>query len=91
MRLRLTTSRTFSGKRFRAGFIFSLSSSNRDHGFVERILRNAATYVKIFYEVIDIHMPKPSLNFRDEDMTSFDVIMDQRKFNMKMASEIKRQ
>jgi hypothetical protein len=54
-------------------------------------LRNAATYVKIFYEVIDIHMPKPSLNFRDEDMTSFDVIMDQRKFNMKMASEIKRQ
>lgn len=49
-------------------------------------MRNAATYVKIFYEVLDMHMPKPSLNFRDEDMTSFDVIMEQRRFNLQMAS-----
>lgn len=51
-------------------------TSNRDQGFVERVCRNAATYVKIFNEVIDVHMPKPSLNFRDEDLTSFDVIME---------------
>jgi len=84
--LRSTTSRTFSGKRLTARLILFLFSSNRDHGFVERIVRNAATYVKIFYEVLDLHMPKPSLNFRDEDMTSFDVIMEQRRFNLQMAS-----
>ena len=52
------------------------NSTNRDRGFVDRVKRNAATYVKIFQEVIDAHMPKPSLNFRDEDLTSFDVIME---------------
>lgn len=51
-------------------------SANRDHGFIERIMKNAATYCKIFNEVIDVHMPNPSLNFREEDLTSFDVIMD---------------
>lgn len=66
-------------------------SANRDHGFVERVIRNASTYVKMFCEVIDQHMPKPSLNFRDEDLTSFDVIMDQRRFNMQMANQIKLQ
>ena len=43
----------------------------------------------MFHEVIDAHMPKPSLNFREEDQTSFDVIMEQRRFNMQMASNIK--
>lgn len=57
-------------------------SANRDHGFVERVTRNVCTYIKLFYEVIDVHMPKPSVNFRDEDMTSFDVIMEQRRFNL---------
>ena len=66
-------------------------STNRDRGFVERVKRNAATYVKIFQEVIDAHMPKPSLNFRDEDLTSFDVIMEQRRFNLQMASQLKLQ
>ena len=90
MRLRSMTSRTFSGKCPSASFILFFSS-NRDHGFVERIVRNAATYVKIFYEVLDLHMPKPSLNFRDEDLSSFDVIMEQRRFNLQMASQIKLQ
>ena len=54
-------------------------------------MRNAATYVKIFYECIDQHMPKSSVNFRDEDLTSFDVIMEQRRFNLHMASQIKLQ
>lgn len=54
-------------------------------------MRNAATYVKIFYDVMDTVMPKPSVNFRDEDLTSFDVIMEQRKFNLQIASQIKLQ
>jgi len=66
-------------------------SATRDHGFVERIMKNASTYLKIFNEVIDIHMPKPSLNFRDEDMTSFDVIAEQRRYNLQFASQIKLQ
>jgi hypothetical protein len=45
--------------------------------------------MKLFQEVIDVVMPKPSLNFRDEDLTSFDVIMDQRRFNLQIASQIK--
>ena len=45
----------------------------------------------MFSEVIDVHMPKPSLNFREEDQTSFDVIMEQRRFNLQMASNIKLQ
>lgn len=57
-------------------------SANRDHGYVERIIKNANTYVKIFNEVIDLLMPKASTNFRDEDLTSFDVIMEQRRFNL---------
>lgn len=55
---------------------FCCFSANRDQGFIERIVRNAATYVKIFHEIIDANMPKPSMNFRDEDLTSFDVIME---------------
>ena len=54
-------------------------------------MRNAATYVKLFNEVLDAHMPKPSLNFRDEDLTSFDVIMEQRRYNLQLASQIKLQ
>lgn len=54
-------------------------------------MKNASTYLKIFNEVIDIHMPKPSLNFRDEDMTSFDVIAEQRRYNLQFASQIKLQ
>ena len=68
---------------------FCCFSANRDQGFIERIVRNAATYVKIFHEIIDANMPKPSMNFRDEDLTSFDVIMEQRRYNLHVTSQIK--
>lgn len=58
---------------------------------MERITRNANTYVKIFHEVIDLLMPKPSLNFRDEDLTSFDLIAEQRRFNLQYSSQLKLQ
>lgn len=57
-------------------------SAQRDHGFVERVARNAATYMKLFYEVFEVNMPKPSVNFRDEELNSFDVIMEQRRYNL---------
>lgn len=34
-------------------------------------------------------MPKPSLNFRDEDLTSFDLIAEQRRFNLQYSSQLK--
>lgn len=71
--------------------LFDFDRAQRDASFVERITRNAATYVKLFHDVIDSVMPKPTLNFRDEDLTSFDVIMDQRRYNLQMASQIKLQ
>jgi len=66
-------------------------SANRDHGFVERVSRNAGTYIKLLQEVIDALMPKPSMNFRDDDLTSFDVIMEQRRYNLQLTSQIKLQ
>ena len=71
--------------------IHAFFSANRDHAFVERITRNANTYVKLFHEVIDQLMPKPSLNFRDDDLTSFDLIAEQRRFNLQLSSQIKLQ
>mmetsp|Transcript_40568 Transcript_40568/g.53213 ORF Transcript_40568/g.53213 Transcript_40568/m.53213 type:complete len:192 (+) Transcript_40568:155-730(+) len=66
-------------------------SANRDHAFVERITRNANTYVKILNEVIDSLIPEPSFNFRAQDMTTFDVIKDQRRYNLQISSQIKQQ
>jgi hypothetical protein len=36
-------------------------------------------------------MPKPSLNFCDDDLTSFDLIAEQRRFNLQLSSQIKLQ
>jgi hypothetical protein len=38
-------------------------------------------YVDIFSAIIDQNMPKASVNFRDEELTRFDLIMEQRRFN----------
>lgn len=72
-------------------WIVFVLSANRDHAYVERVSRNASTYIKLFQEAIDALMPKPSLNFRDDDLTSFDVIMDQRRYNLQLTSQIKLQ
>jgi DNA replication licensing factor MCM7 len=47
--------------------------------------------VSIFHEVVDKLMPKPTVNFRDEDFSSFDRIMEQRRFNMQVTAEMKLQ
>jgi len=45
-------------------------------------MRNTATYVNIFSQVVDDNLPKPTINFKDEDLTSFDLLMDQRRLNI---------
>mmetsp|Transcript_16126 Transcript_16126/g.11370 ORF Transcript_16126/g.11370 Transcript_16126/m.11370 type:complete len:100 (-) Transcript_16126:2061-2360(-) len=57
-------------------------NNNRDAGFLERVKCNTDRYIKLFCMVIDKEMPVPSINFREEDKTTFDVIMEQRRFNL---------
>jgi|LauGreDrversion4_2_1035121.scaffolds.fasta_scaffold204590_1 hypothetical protein len=42
-------------------------SAARDSSFVDRISHNTARYVELFSQVIDQNMPKPTVNFRQED------------------------
>jgi len=51
-------------------------SAQKDAHFIERIQRNTATYVSIFSEVIDHNMPQPTVNFKEEDLSTFDVLME---------------
>jgi len=60
-------------------------SATKDLGFVERLLSNTARYVSLIAQVIDQHMPMASVNFKEEDLSTFDVIMQQRKHNMQTA------
>lgn len=53
----------------------------KDKGFVDRTMVNTHRYVSLLSEVIDEHMPAPTINFREEDLTTREVIMNQRKFN----------
>ena len=41
----------------------------------------------MFASVIDINMPRPSVNFSEEEQTPFDIIMDQRRFNIQQTHE----
>ena len=54
----------------------------RDASFVERILQNTARYVDLFCQVCDQVMPKATVNFRETDQTPFEILMDQRRFNV---------
>lgn len=59
----------------------------KDQGFVDRVLINTHRYVTLMSEVIDEHMPAPTINFREEDLTTREVIMNQRKFNFQQARQ----
>jgi len=56
-------------------------SATRDKNFLERVVKNTTRYVDLFASIIDQNMPKPSVNFREEDLTRYDLIMEQRRFN----------
>jgi len=62
--------------------IHEFFNTAKDVPFVERVLLNTSRYVSLFSQVVDRNMPSPTINFKDDDLSSFDVIMQQRKFNM---------
>lgn len=64
-------------------------SAARDGSFLDRVLKNTVRYVELFSLTCDQQMPKPTKNFSDQDYTPFDVIMQQRKFNMEQSLQEK--
>lgn len=56
-------------------------SSGKEAFFVDRIRVNTMRYVSLFSQVIDAHMPQPTVNFREDQLTTFDILMNQRRFN----------
>ena len=61
--------------------------SAKDQGFVERVRTNTKRYIQLFSDVIDQHMPQPSIVIAQEDMSSFDIVMQQRRFNAANARQ----
>ena len=55
--------------------------SIRERGFVDRVTINTTRYIALFSTVIDQAMPQPTVQFREEDQTTFDIVMQQRRFN----------
>lgn len=48
---------------------------------------NTTRYVSLMSQVVDANMPPPSINIKDEDLSTFDVIMQQRKANLSQAQQ----
>ena len=63
-------------------------SAARDSNFVDRVLKNTARYIDLFSQIIDQKLPKPSVNFREQDQTPFDILMEQRRFNIQQNHEL---
>jgi hypothetical protein len=55
--------------------------SIRDMKFVERVRINTSSYIGLFSSVIDTAMPMPTVQTREEDQTTFDIVMQQRRYN----------
>ena len=55
--------------------------SAKDHGFVERVRTNTQRYIQLFSNIIDKNLPQPSIDISDENLTSFEITMQQRRFN----------
>ena len=55
---------------------------------MERIRMNTMRYVSLFAQVIDTNMPQPTVNFREEQLTTFEILMNQRRFNMQQAMQV---
>jgi hypothetical protein len=60
-------------------------STAKEYGFIERIITNTNRYVSLFAAVIDANMPPPSVNFKEEDLSTFEITMNQRRTNMQTA------
>ena len=55
--------------------------SAKDQGFVERVRTNTSRYIHLFSTIIDKNLPQPSIDISDENLTSFEITMQQRRFN----------
>lgn len=44
-------------------------------------------YVSLFSHAIDQNMPQPTVNFREDQLTTFEILMNQRKFNFMQAQQ----
>lgn len=51
-------------------------SAARDSGFIDRVIHNTNRYIDLFSQVVDVNMPKASVNFREQDQTPFDILME---------------
>ena len=56
-------------------------NSAKDSGFVERVRINTTRYINLFSQIIDNHMPQPSVEISEENQSSYEIIMNQRRFN----------
>jgi len=52
-----------------------LFSTAKESAFVDRVKTNTARYVSLFSQVIDQEMPAPSVNFREDQLSTFEIIM----------------
>jgi len=43
--------------------------------------------VNLFSYAVDENLPKPTINFKEEDLTSFDLLMEQRRLNIQQKSQ----
>ena len=64
--------------------LINLCSAVRDRGFVERIQHNTARYVHLLHKILDAHKPQPSVNLSEEDLSSWDIINQQRAYNFQL-------
>ena len=61
----------------------------KDRGFVDRVESNTARYISLLHKVLDANKPNPSVNISEEDMTSWDIIGEQRRYNVQMQLQIR--
>jgi len=59
----------------------------RDQGFLGRIKQNTTRYIDLFSQCIDSSMPAPSIRIQEEDLTTNDIVMQQRRFNASQAHQ----
>ena len=62
-------------------------SAARDGHFIDRVLQNTQRYIDLFSQVVDLNLPKPSKNFREQDQTPFEILMEQRRYNIQQNYE----
>jgi hypothetical protein len=54
---------------------------DRDYGFVERVRTNTTRYIGLFSAVIDANLPQPSVDLREYEFSTYDIMMQQRRQN----------